>query len=178
MTDQPPQETQPPPFEYQKWLHDVVRQHAHRAHDANRQFQVNVNQATIKGGDAALRAALLINGGAAVSVLAFIGGLVSQRRIELNQLAITPGQEQLECFLAGPVCHGHRFKIHRRKSDGAGSASTVNLPAPRLGGIGPLLYDKGIIIRLKTSGHAGNMRLRVTCRQRNQTHSFRGTLSN
>ena len=95
-----------------------------------------------------------------------------------GRLAKTPGQEQLERFLAGPVGHGHRFKIHRRKSDGAGSASTVNLPAPRLGGIGPLLYDKGIIIRLKTSGHAGNMRLRVTCRQRNQTHSFRGTLSN
>jgi hypothetical protein len=73
MTDVPPR-------------YELQRQYAQRAHDQLGQFQQSVNEAAIKGGDAALRAALLINGGAAVSVLAFIGGLPAQDRIKLDQL--------------------------------------------------------------------------------------------
>ena len=64
----------PAPYDHQKWLHEMTRQDAQRAHDQLAQFAQSVNEAAVKGGDAALRAALLINGGAAVSVLAFIGG--------------------------------------------------------------------------------------------------------
>jgi len=69
----------PPPNELQ-------RQDARLAHDQLGQFQRSANEAAVKGGDAALRAVLLINGGAAVSVLAFIGGLAAQDRIKLDQL--------------------------------------------------------------------------------------------
>jgi hypothetical protein len=63
-----------------------VRQDAHRAHDQLRELYRSFNQASIKGADAALRAALLINGGAAVSVLAFIYGFAAQNRVQPDQL--------------------------------------------------------------------------------------------
>ena len=65
---------------------ELQRQDARLAHDQLGQLQRSANEAAVKGGDAALRAALLINGGAAVSVLAFIGGLAAQDRIKLDQL--------------------------------------------------------------------------------------------
>ena len=75
-----------PPDENQKWLHEMMQRDAHREHDKVTEFHRAVNEAAIRGGDAALRAAMLINGGAAVSVLAFIGGLAAQSRIKLDQL--------------------------------------------------------------------------------------------
>jgi hypothetical protein len=75
-----------PPDDFQKWLHDIVRQDAHRAHDELSAFHRSVNDAAIKSAEVALRAALLINGGAAVAILAFIGGLAAQDRIKLEQL--------------------------------------------------------------------------------------------
>jgi hypothetical protein len=50
-------------------------------------FFEQVNEATIKTGENTLRASVLINGGAAVSVLAFIGGLASKELIGVSQLA-------------------------------------------------------------------------------------------
>jgi hypothetical protein len=50
------------------------------------EFHRSLNEAAIKGAETALRSALLINGGAAISVLAFIGGLAMQSRIRLDQL--------------------------------------------------------------------------------------------
>jgi hypothetical protein len=87
VSDQQPPSSPPPPFEQQQWLHDIVREDAHRAHDQNTQFFEKVNEAAIRNADATLRATLLINGGAAVSVLAFLGGLVSQGRITISQLS-------------------------------------------------------------------------------------------
>ena len=86
MSDEKTPPDSQPPFEFQKWLHEIKRQDAQRAHDRHREFFDKVNEATIKSADAALRASLLINGGAAISVLAFIGGLVSQNRVKLSQL--------------------------------------------------------------------------------------------
>jgi hypothetical protein len=76
----------PPPYEYQKGAHEINRQDAQRAHDRLAQFHQSINEAAIKGGDAVLKALLLVNGGAAVSILAFIGGLAAQARVELDQL--------------------------------------------------------------------------------------------
>lgn len=81
MTDAPP----PPPFEQQKWLHEMKRSDAFRAFDWRDSRVKMLDQAAIKAGDAALRSALLINGGAAISVLAFIGSLVPKE--PLTQLA-------------------------------------------------------------------------------------------
>jgi hypothetical protein len=93
---------QQPPFDYQKWLHEIRRQDAQRAHDKIDDFHRYVNEATIKSGDSALRAALLINGGAAVSVLAFIGGLVAQGKIKVEQLNDVAGS--LTWFAIGTAC--------------------------------------------------------------------------
>jgi len=82
MSEQPP--IQELPLEHQKWVHELNRQDAQRAHDRSYEFFYKVNDAVIRNADAALRAALLINGGAAVAVLAFIGALASKDRIHLS----------------------------------------------------------------------------------------------
>ena len=74
MTDQNPVDA-----DHAKWLLEMQREDAHRAHDEAKNFYQQVNEYTIKAGENALRAFLLINGGAAVSVLAFIGGLGTGR---------------------------------------------------------------------------------------------------
>jgi hypothetical protein len=56
-------------------------------HDRADSFFEQVNEAAIKNGESAFRACLLINGGAAVSVLAFIGSLASKDVIGVSQLA-------------------------------------------------------------------------------------------
>jgi hypothetical protein len=69
------------------WRSVVVRDEARRAHDRADSFFEQVNEAAIKNGESAFRACLLINGGAAVSVLAFIGSLASKDVIGVSQLA-------------------------------------------------------------------------------------------
>ena len=77
----------PPPFEYQKWAHELKREDAQRAFDLLESRRDKINEAAIKAADSALRAGLLINGGAAVSVLAFIGSLATKELIAISQLS-------------------------------------------------------------------------------------------
>jgi hypothetical protein len=58
-----------------------------------------VNEAAIKTGENTFQACLLINGGAAVSVLAFIGGLASKDVIGVAQLAVVA--DSLIAFAGG-----------------------------------------------------------------------------
>jgi hypothetical protein len=51
---------------------------AERAHDGEITFFHSVNDATIRSGENAIKAAILINGGACVAILAFVGALASQ----------------------------------------------------------------------------------------------------
>lgn len=60
---------------------------AERAHDKNTEFFHNVNKAAIETSYVALRTAVLINGGAAVAVLAFLGSLASGNRVQISQLS-------------------------------------------------------------------------------------------
>jgi hypothetical protein len=65
---------QPPNPEYQRWVFELQRQDAHREHDnLNETLKVSIGSAN-DSASLALRTAVLINGGAAVSVLAFRGG--------------------------------------------------------------------------------------------------------
>ena len=50
-------------------------------------FFQTTREATFKSVDALLKTVILINGGAAVAVLAFIGSLASQGRIQMGQLS-------------------------------------------------------------------------------------------
>jgi hypothetical protein len=58
-----------------------------------------LNDAAIKTADGALRSGMLINGGAAVSVLAFIGALATKDMITIPQLSKVA--DSLEVFAAG-----------------------------------------------------------------------------
>ncbi len=55
--------------------YEIERQHAQRAHDKIDAFHEYVNQAAIRASELALRNLLLINGGAAVALLTFVGHL-------------------------------------------------------------------------------------------------------
>ena len=76
MSERQPSNTQM--GEREKWLHDVKREDAHRAHDRSDAFAQATNVAAIENANLALRYALLINGGAAVAVLGFIGALAGR----------------------------------------------------------------------------------------------------
>jgi len=80
MSNQPTPPNQQPPSDYQKWRHELELQDAQRAHDKLDDFQKYVNQAAGKTGELALRMALLINGGAAISLLTFIGTLPKEQK--------------------------------------------------------------------------------------------------
>ena len=58
-----------------KWIYEVKQRAAERAHDNHYSFIEILNRATIDSGNLALRSALLINGGAAIAILAYIGTL-------------------------------------------------------------------------------------------------------
>jgi hypothetical protein len=75
----------PPPnfqqqVDYAKWLAELKRRDAERSHDRLHTFHDAVNEAAIKSGELALRMALLINGGAAIALLTFIGTLPKEQK--------------------------------------------------------------------------------------------------
>src|SRR5665213_1140102 len=76
-----------PPSDYAKWVHELQRHDAQRAHDKIDEFHRYINEAAIKSAELALRLAMLINGGAAIAMLAFVGGLISKDKIVAGQLA-------------------------------------------------------------------------------------------
>ena len=77
---------QPTPHEYEKWVYEQVRNEARRVHDRFAEFHLALSESAIKSSELTLRTAVLINGGAAISVLAFIGGLAVHGRISISQL--------------------------------------------------------------------------------------------
>jgi hypothetical protein len=71
-------------YDQNKWEFEINKSVAERAHDNETEFGHKANEAAINSANAAIRIALLMNGGAAVSVLAFIGGLVGQKVIPIS----------------------------------------------------------------------------------------------
>jgi hypothetical protein len=72
-------------------MDEISRQDALRVHDRSRRVSETTDQATIKAGEIAIRTVMLVNGGAAVSVLAFIGTLVRQDGLTVKQVAGVSG---------------------------------------------------------------------------------------
>jgi hypothetical protein len=72
-------------------MDEISREDALRVHDRSRRFSEATNEAVVKAGDVAIRTAMLINGGAAVAVLAFIGTLVRQDEVTVKQVAGVSG---------------------------------------------------------------------------------------
>jgi hypothetical protein len=65
---------------WQKWLHEQKTKASERAHDKSNEFAAQTNQAAIQGGNLALRMGLIINGGAAVALLTFVGNLPTEQK--------------------------------------------------------------------------------------------------
>jgi hypothetical protein len=83
----PPTTAQPPApiLTAQEALELRVRL-AERAHDTETAFGAATNAAAVKSAEEAIKAAMLINGGSSVAMLAFIGTLVSQHVLSAEQL--------------------------------------------------------------------------------------------
>jgi hypothetical protein len=90
---------QGPSFEEKKWLHELLREDAHRAHDNSNAFHTYVNQATIESANLALRTLIVINGGAAIAVLAFLGAIASKDKIDFAKVGDVANT--LRCFAIG-----------------------------------------------------------------------------
>jgi hypothetical protein len=93
MTDAPS-----PPLDYQKWTHELNREDAQRAFDLHVSRIDRANDWAVKAADGAFRASLLINGGAAVSVLAFIGSLATKELIAFPQLSRVAASLEIFAF--------------------------------------------------------------------------------
>ena len=59
--------------DHARWRHEQERAVAERAHDVEAEFGSKANEAAITVGNHAIRTLVLVNGGAAVAMLAFIG---------------------------------------------------------------------------------------------------------
>jgi hypothetical protein len=119
MTDQKPDEPD--------WRYVAAREEARRAHDRADGFFKQVNEAAIKNGESAFRACLLINGGAAVSVLAFIGSLASKDVIGVSQLASVANSLILFALgvVAAVVGMALSYVVNYLTAEGAGSSKRI-----------------------------------------------------
>jgi hypothetical protein len=96
MTDQPPNfETRKwereQQIEERKWLHELKRDDAKRAHDANRDFHSYVNKEAVDTSNLTLRTLVVINGGAAIAVLTFLGGVAAKDKVDFAQVGLVAG---------------------------------------------------------------------------------------
>lgn len=66
---------------HKRWAHEQKQRLAERAHDANSENAAQTNAATVESGHHALRTIMLINGGAAIALLAFIGAIASKEGV-------------------------------------------------------------------------------------------------
>ena len=82
-SNQEARSNQKPSFDHQKWLYEMNRQDAQRAHDKADSFSDQVNAATIKAGELTIRMTLLINGGAIIALLALITHLPKEMQQEV-----------------------------------------------------------------------------------------------
>src|SRR5664279_3937789 len=93
---------QRPPSDHEKWTYELNVEHAQRAHDKADDFFASNNEAAIKTSELALRTLMLINGGAAVAMLAFIGGLTSKGTIVIGKFGTVA--DSLTWFAVGVAC--------------------------------------------------------------------------
>ena len=87
-------------YDHAIWLEEKNREDAQRVHNNNRESIIKSNEATVSSGSNAVRAALIINGGAAIALLSFIGGLVGDGKLTIGSqlLSVT---EPLRYFAWG-----------------------------------------------------------------------------
>jgi hypothetical protein len=77
-----------PQSEDTKWVHGLNREDAHRAHDQNEEFHSYVNKAAIDTATLSLRTLVVINGGAAIAILTFLGGVAAKEKIDFAKVGV------------------------------------------------------------------------------------------
>ncbi len=78
--------------ENRKWAIEQNRSYAEREHDKVIDYTNRMNEAAINNANFALRTLVIINGGAAIAILAFLGSLVSANATEyVNKLPALVG---------------------------------------------------------------------------------------
>jgi hypothetical protein len=88
-------------FEERKYADEVARRTAEREHDRLREHGNNLNEGAMRDAQAAIRVLLAINGGAAVAVLAFVGGLKTRGDLSIDQLHLMT--KSLRYFVIGTL---------------------------------------------------------------------------
>jgi hypothetical protein len=83
----------------EKWARDHVE--AHREHDALRELKHSINESAMSYAAATVKFLLLINGGAAIAMLGFIGALLDKDKAPIGQ--VSDIAEGLVWFAAGVV---------------------------------------------------------------------------
>jgi len=118
-------------FEKEKWEYERKTRLAERAHDRHHERHDQLNEAAITAGNNALRSLILINGGAAVSMLAFVGAFAGKDKIELSRLSpVAPGLIDF-AFGVGlaAAALGAGYFVNLLRSQAAGR-STLNYEYP------------------------------------------------
>jgi len=87
-------------------VHGINREDAHRAHDQITEFHSYVNKAAIEAANLSLRTLVLINGGAAIAVLTFLGGVASKDKIDFNKIGVVAGTLKWFAFGVAFACLG------------------------------------------------------------------------
>jgi hypothetical protein len=80
-----------PQTEGAKWVHGLNREDAHRAHDKSEEFHSYVNKAAIETANLSLRTLVVMNGGAAIAILTFLGGVASKEKIDFAKVGVVAG---------------------------------------------------------------------------------------
>src|SRR5437016_1671579 len=91
----------PSNWEREKYADEIRRRVAERAHDQSHELAKLLNEAATRDAQGAIRILLAINGGAAVALLAFTGGLVARSTVSMANIAETVAN--LKWFALGVI---------------------------------------------------------------------------
>jgi hypothetical protein len=105
----PPSQQQ---VDYAKWPEELRRRDAERTHDAHTAYHRAGNEAALKTSELALRMSLLINGGAAVALLTFVGSLDAKQKVAIaDSLIWFAGGVVLAVLAIGAAYFTHYFTV-------------------------------------------------------------------
>lgn len=96
----------------QEKAQNLLREDAKREHDRVLSIAEKKDEATIKSAEGVIRILLLLNGGAAVSLLAFVGNLVSKDRLTAVQLIAGSLIRFALGVVSVAVCAGFAYATH------------------------------------------------------------------
>ena len=86
--------------EHERWRYEQNIRQAEKQHDDEKEFRAAANKAAVDTGVHAIKAFLLINAGASIAMLAFLGRLIALEGVKLES-SIVPFSNPLMWFAWG-----------------------------------------------------------------------------